>query len=130
MPRGDGTGPNGLGSMTGRGLGYCAGYNTPGYIKGPGMNSGARWGRGLGYGRGLFLRRGRGQGFWSPLNASYIEGVPVYNTFTPRAIQNINPENQLAILKQEREYLESEIKGITNAVSDISKKISELEKKE
>ena len=31
MPRGDGTGPAGLGPMTGRGLGYCAGYSRPGY---------------------------------------------------------------------------------------------------
>ncbi|NLG67487.1 MAG: DUF5320 domain-containing protein, partial [Actinobacteria bacterium] len=25
MPRGDGTGPEGMGPMTGRGAGYCAG---------------------------------------------------------------------------------------------------------
>ena len=31
MPAGDKTGPLGLGPMTGRGLGYCAGYSNPGY---------------------------------------------------------------------------------------------------
>ncbi len=31
MPRGDGTGPAGLGPMTGRAAGYCAGYSGPGY---------------------------------------------------------------------------------------------------
>ena len=31
MPWGDGTGPWGLGPMTGRAAGYCAGYNVPGY---------------------------------------------------------------------------------------------------
>lgn len=31
MPRGDGTGPAGLGPMTGRAAGYCAGYGVPGY---------------------------------------------------------------------------------------------------
>ena len=31
MPRGDGTGPLGQGSMTGRAGGYCAGFSTPGY---------------------------------------------------------------------------------------------------
>ena len=31
MPGGDGTGPQGLGPMTGRGAGYCAGFDTPGY---------------------------------------------------------------------------------------------------
>ena len=53
MPRGDGTGPDGLGPMTGRGAGYCAGYNVPGYA-----NTGA--GKGLGLARGF--RGGRGQG--------------------------------------------------------------------
>lgn len=33
MPRGDKTGPNGEGPKTGRGLGYCAGSDTPGYTK-------------------------------------------------------------------------------------------------
>jgi hypothetical protein len=31
MPFGNGTGPAGMGPMTGRGLGYCAGYSVPGY---------------------------------------------------------------------------------------------------
>ncbi|MHB1153134.1 MAG: DUF5320 domain-containing protein [Eubacteriales bacterium] len=29
MPRLDGTGPNGLGSMTGRGAGFCTGFINP-----------------------------------------------------------------------------------------------------
>jgi len=32
MPRGDGTGPMGLGPMTGRGAGYCAGSGVPGFM--------------------------------------------------------------------------------------------------
>ena len=32
MPRGNGTGPMGLGPMTGRAAGYCAGYGVPGYM--------------------------------------------------------------------------------------------------
>jgi hypothetical protein len=34
------------------------------------------------------------------------------------------------MLKQEKSYLESELKGIGNALEDISKSIEELEKKE
>jgi len=30
MPFGDGTGPRGMGPMTGRGAGYCAGFGQPG----------------------------------------------------------------------------------------------------
>ena len=32
MPAGDGTGPAGLGPMTGRAAGFCAGYPVPGYM--------------------------------------------------------------------------------------------------
>ena len=32
MPAGDGTGPLGVGPMTGRAAGYCAGYPVPGYM--------------------------------------------------------------------------------------------------
>ena len=31
MPFGDGTGPRGFGPMTGRGVGYCAGFGRPGF---------------------------------------------------------------------------------------------------
>ncbi len=33
MPRGDRTGPSGMGPMTGRGMGYCAGFDRPGYMQ-------------------------------------------------------------------------------------------------
>lgn len=48
MPRRDGTGPMGSGSMTGRGLGLCIGANV---IK-----------TAIDFGLGLGFRRGRGQG--------------------------------------------------------------------
>jgi len=87
MPLGDGTGPAGLGPMTGRAAGYCAGFPMPGYINpavgragfygagvpavGPygavyGMPYGGRvnpWlRRGFGFGRGFGRGRGRGRG--------------------------------------------------------------------
>jgi len=49
MPRGDGTGPMGMGPMTGRAAGYCAGFPAPGF-----MNPvGGRLGLGFGRGRGV-----------------------------------------------------------------------------
>lgn len=48
MPWGNGTGPAGLGPMTGRAAGYCAGFNMPGYLN-----------PGFGY-RGAFAPMGRG----------------------------------------------------------------------
>lgn len=56
MPRGDGTGPMGLGPMTGRAAGYCAGFRVPGY-----MNPIRFW-RGLWLGWKLVSGRGRGFG--------------------------------------------------------------------
>ena len=32
MPRGDRTGPLGMGPLTGRRLGFCAGFKVPGYL--------------------------------------------------------------------------------------------------
>lgn len=55
MPRGDRTGPMGLGPMTGGAAGYCAGFPIPGYVSPVGL-----WRRlwpvvkfGLGIGRDL-----------------------------------------------------------------------------
>ena len=45
MPRGDGTGHMGMGPMTGRARGYCAGFAAPGYT--------ANFGFGMGHGRGF-----------------------------------------------------------------------------
>lgn len=61
MPRGDRTGPMGMGPKTGRAAGYCAGFSAPGCTnptpgRGMGRGRGAAFGGG---GRG----RGRGTGF-------------------------------------------------------------------
>jgi len=56
MPLGDKKGPRGQGPKTGRGAGYCAGYDHPGYLN-PNINNDRR--RGLGAGP---LRGGLGRG--------------------------------------------------------------------
>jgi len=74
MPRGDGTGPMGMGPMTGRAAGYCAGYGAPGFMnpipgrgfagRGIGFGFGrGRGGYGRGMGRGMGFGRGRGMGW-------------------------------------------------------------------
>lgn len=62
MPWGDRTGPWGLGPMTGRAAGSCAGYPVPGYMNpmpgfGWGFGFGGGWGKGGGWGSPW---RGRG----------------------------------------------------------------------
>ena len=59
MPWGNGTGPAGMGPMTGRAAGFCAGYPVPGY-RNPGVFGGRRalpygapmYGAGAGYATG------------------------------------------------------------------------------
>ena len=128
MPGGDRTGPRGLGAKTGRGLGYCTGNDTPGSFYGPG------YGYGRGRGRGIAWNYGRGRGYgrgWAyrepiyPPPAPYIHTAPFYASRVP-----LEPVDKLAMLKQEKSYLESELKGISSALEDISKSIEDLEKKE
>jgi hypothetical protein len=119
MPGGDRTGPAGLGPRSGRALGYCAGFSTPGYTRGAGWGRGRGFGRGLGrgYGRGL----GRGWGYIEPYYVPYA---------APPAGQPMTSSDQVNMLKQEKEYLESEMKGMQSAIEDISRRITELESKE
>jgi len=123
MPFGDGTGPAGLGPMTGRGAGYCAGYGTPGYMN-PYVG-----GRGLGFGWGRGFGRGmRGRWFYGNAygNALYPTG-PVSYPFAPDpaadpyAVWQATPE-------QEREMLLSQAKMLEGQLGDMKKRIAELEK--
>ena len=57
MPKQNGTGPRGLGPLTGRGLGLCVGGKRRGSGSGfgRGRGCGRGFGRGLGYGREVTL---------------------------------------------------------------------------
>jgi hypothetical protein len=79
MPRGDGTGPRGLGPMTGRAAGYCAGYPTPGF-----MNPyGARFGRmpmpfAFPFGAGMMARPPHGFPAYGPYGFPPYGAAPGY----------------------------------------------------
>ena len=126
MPRGDRTGPAGMGSLTGRGLGYCAGFDSPGYMRTPGL------GRGLGLGWGPGWGRGRGRGrYWRGVGYRYPYYDPIRVIPAPYSVQPaLTKENRLEMLKQEKEYLETEMSDIKSSVDDLSKRIAELEKEE
>ncbi len=118
MPRGDGTGPAGLGPMTGRGAGYCAGYSVPGY-----MNPIPGRGLGLGFGGGW----GRG---WRWRNWYYATGLPGWARFgyapawsAAPAYTAPTPEQELDVLKRQAEWLQ-------NQLDAINKRVAELEEKE
>ena len=106
MPRGDRTGPQGEGPMTGRQLGYGAGYDSPGYTKGSGMSMG----RGF-FGRGrAFFGQGRGyRFFW---NRSDV----------PAPSESITQADDLNSLR-------SEVEGLKTSLSSILDKLNELTSK-
>jgi len=132
VPGGDGTGPAGLGSKTGRGLGFCAGYDSPGFVKGP--EGGAAWvagrrgyflhGRGMAWGRGARGWGGRG-GYFRGGRAGIFYNASIYPVPT-----ELTEDQKLQALKQDTEYLESELNAIQNALKDVLKNIEVLEKEE
>ncbi len=120
MPGGDGTGPMGMGSMTGRAAGYCAGYTTPGYAnpvpgRGRRFGFGRGGGRGRGLGRGLGWRHGwfgYGPAWGYPYGAVPYYGDPSASELTPQ---------------QEAEMLRKEAKAMQDEINSINQRISELE---
>jgi len=123
MPGGDGTGPAGMGPMTGRAAGYCAGYSVPGYANPVGGRGYGFFGRGRGGGRG---RRNwffaTGMPGWARAGAGYPAwgGAGVYPAGPVAPVAGVTVEQELAGLKQQAEYM-------GNALSEINKRISELE---
>ncbi|MFC1676172.1 DUF5320 domain-containing protein [Planctomycetota bacterium] len=110
MPGGDRTGPAGMGPMTGRAAGFCAGFGVPGYANPVGGRGYFGQGRGRGMGRG----RGFGRGFaWSGAAGPY----PANASFEP----TVTAEQELAGLKQQAEFLQ-------NSLSQVSERIEQFEK--
>ena len=111
MPRGDRTGPMGMGPMTGRGAGYCGGYDAPGYA-----NAGPGYGYGMGGGRG----RGNRWRHWY-----HATGVPGWARFGaapgwgPYAAPS--PEQQMDALKNQAQFLKEQLDAITKHIEELEK---------
>ena len=113
MPRGDRTGPMGMGPMTGRAAGYCAGYATPGF-----MNPyGGRFGRGMGWGRGG--RWGRWGGYSMGYPMGYPNVMPAYGAV---------PYGTAYAPEHELEFLQNQAKVLGDQLNDVQKRIADLEK--
>jgi hypothetical protein len=123
MPGGDGTGPGGMGPMTGRAAGFCAGYSVPGYANPVG-------------GRGMGMGRGRGGG-WGRRNWFYATGLPgwqragygmpayggavnpyFYGGAAPFA-PGLTAQQELDDLKGQAEYLEDALDGVKKRIEEI-----------
>lgn len=100
MPRGDRTGPNGLGSRSGRGAGYCSGNNEPGCTTAGGR--GGRRGGSPGLGRGM--NQGLGLGLRQRQSS----------------VSDVTPPSQDETLSRKAQELEKQIAAIKNQLNERS----------
>ena len=135
MPRGDGTGPAGMGPMTGRGAGYCAGFGVPGYMNPvPGGGMGMARGRGGGFGGGRGWRnwyRATGMPGW--MRAA--QGLPAWGQ--PGYAAPPPPQAQMPgayaapqagpSQEQELEMLRAQAEQMQSALENVQQRIQELE---
>ncbi|MGC9359622.1 MAG: DUF5320 domain-containing protein [Anaerolineae bacterium] len=113
MPRGDRTGPAGMGPMTGRGAGYCAGYDRPGYANpwgggygGRGFGGGGRGWRNMYYATGL---PGWARAGYAPAPPSgYPYGAPA-------------PADEAEALRAQAEALSQQLDAIRSRLEDLEK---------
>ncbi|MBP2666341.1 MAG: hypothetical protein H6Q76_1321 [Firmicutes bacterium] len=103
MPRGDGTGPMGTGSMTGRGAGFCAGFAAPGAMNAPGMIG------------GFGCRRGAGKMMQGA-------GFQARNRFMARSYAGANTPigNEKELLTNQMSFLEKQMLQVKQRLESIS----------
>ncbi len=110
MPRGDRTGPMGMGPMTGRGAGYCSGFTAPGYANPVGFAGG--------FGGGF----GRGRGFRKMFYATGVPGFarcgyPAYTGTHTAAF------DEKTLLCNQAEFLEGQLQQIKTRLSSLSEEV-------
>ncbi len=90
MPRGDRTGPEGLGPETGRAAGYCSGCTMPGFMNPVGGGfDGVR--------RGISGRAGRGRGNRNWYYATGLPGWERYNMGLPAWGERLAPPRRYSL---------------------------------
>ena len=119
MPGGDRTGPAGLGPMTGRAAGYCAGHPAPGFMNPTGGRGFWGGGRGGGWGRrnwyyatGLTGWQRSAYG-WPAYGGPAPYGGPV--PFGPAT----SKDQELNALKGQAEYFEDALGGIKKRITEL-----------
>ena len=123
MPRGDRTGPMGMGAMTGRAGGYRTGFRMPGCAN---FLSGRGFGMAVGRGRGAWSRGfgGAGRGWRHRFHATGQLGWMRFGGYTAypgflAAHGKPDPELEKQALRNEADALKSELEAIQKRLSDI-----------
>jgi len=97
MPGGDRTGPEGMGPMTGRRMGLCAGNE----------QSGNSYGFGRGFARGFRGNQRGGRGFFSGRRWNTFNNPMVDSESQKKAI-----ENEVDALKKQISFLQAELERL------------------
>jgi len=114
MPGGNGTGPMGMGPMTGRAAGFCAGFGMPGN-----SNSPAGRGFGAGYGGRRELKgRNSGRGLRYRFHATGLPGWMRFGRYDS-PYQDPDPSLEKQMLKGQVEAMQSELDFIKKRLSEI-----------
>ena len=106
MPAGDGTGPMGMGPMTGRRAGYCAGFGVPGYAN---MGAGVRgcWG-------------GRGRGFRNRYLATGVPGWAWWQGVSGTVPAPMTEEAEAEALRQQAAALQRSLDAINQRLANLT----------
>ena len=115
MPRGDGRGPNGMGPMSGRAAGYCAGSEVPGYMNPVRVRGGGFWAGCAG-----LLGRGRGRGNRNMFFATGLTGWQRAATASRGAA--MSPEQELAALRSQVQFMEDAKKSAQDRIAELEKR--------
>jgi len=114
MPGGDRTGPRGMGPLSGRAAGRCAGFDIPEFF-----NRAVGRGFGPGYGRPHGMSWGRGRGWRHMYWATGLPGRLRSGRYFDRE-EKIDPDFEKQSLKDQESILQSEL-------DTIKKRLGELE---
>lgn len=109
MPRGDRTGPWGMGPLTGRGAGFCRGFLSPYF---------GRYFRFGGYGRGPGFGGG-GRGFRHMFYATGLPGLLRFGWGGPAIMEEPPPGTEKRLLEEEAEALRGELDGIRKRLEEL-----------
>jgi hypothetical protein len=119
MPRGDRTGPWGIGAMSGRGAGFCAGVGMPGYAN---PVPGRGFGMGFGRGRGAWDRGFGGGGGRGRRNMFYATGLPGWMRFGGYDAPWSAPDPA-----REKVNLQAQAEALQSELAEIKKRLAEIE---
>lgn len=108
MPRGDRTGPTGMGALTGRGAGFCEGSRSP--------FSGRLFRRGYGRGAGF---GGGGRGWRHMFHATGLPGWMRFGGGGPAFVEEPSLDTEKRLLEEEAGALKSQLDIIRKLLDEL-----------